>query len=39
MTVFADYVPELWDRPLRRVEHERFFGLVRPDGSGSPTRR
>ncbi len=31
---FADYVPELWDRPpCDEARHERFFGLVRPDGS------
>jgi endo-1,4-beta-mannosidase len=31
---FADYVPELWDRPpCEESVHERFFGLVRPDGS------
>ncbi len=34
---FADYVPELWDRPpCDEVIHERFFGLVRPDGSLKP---
>ncbi len=34
---FADYVPELWDRPpCRNAQHERFFGLVRPDGSLKP---
>jgi endo-1,4-beta-mannosidase len=31
---FADYVPELWDLPpCNNSQHERFFGLVRPDGS------
>ncbi len=34
---FADYVPELWDRPpCLEAHHERFFGLVRPDGSLKP---
>ena len=34
---FADYVPELWDRPpCDESRHERFFGLVRPDGSLKP---
>ena len=34
---FADYAPELWDRPpCRDFKHERFFGLVRPDGSLKP---
>jgi endo-1,4-beta-mannosidase len=34
---FADYVPELWDRPpCDAFQHERFFGLVRPDGSLKP---
>ncbi|MEZ4516553.1 MAG: hypothetical protein R3C44_06845 [Chloroflexota bacterium] len=34
---FADYVPELWDRPpCDEAKHERFFGLVRPDGSLKP---
>ena len=34
---FADYVPELWDRPpCEESVHERFFGLVRPDGSLKP---
>jgi endo-1,4-beta-mannosidase len=34
---FADYVPELWDRPpCDHSRHERFFGLVRPDGSLKP---
>ena len=31
---YADYVPELWDLPpCQNARHERFFGLVRPDGS------
>lgn len=34
---FADYTPDLWDRsPCDEVIHERFFGLVRPDGSLKP---
>jgi hypothetical protein len=34
---FADYVEELWDRPpCDAQKHERFFGLVRPDGSLKP---
>jgi endo-1,4-beta-mannosidase len=34
---FADYHPSLWDRPpLVESRHERFFGLVRPDGSLKP---
>jgi endo-1,4-beta-mannosidase len=34
---FTDYIPELWDRPpCRDSRHERFFGLVRPDGSLKP---
>jgi endo-1,4-beta-mannosidase len=34
---FADYVPELWDRPpCDESRHERHFGLVRPDGSIKP---
>lgn len=37
---FADYIPELWDRPpCDRSRHERFFGLVRPDGSLKPHAR
>lgn len=37
---FADYVPELWDRPpCLNARHERFFGLVRPDGSLKPHAR
>ena len=34
---FADYVFELWDRPpCQNHWHERYFGLVRPDGSMKP---
>jgi endo-1,4-beta-mannosidase len=34
---FADYARELWDRPpCDSAQHERFFGLVRPDGSLKP---
>jgi endo-1,4-beta-mannosidase len=34
---FADYIPELWDKPpCEESIHERFFGLVRPDGSLKP---
>lgn len=34
---FADYAPELWGRPpCNEALHERFFGLVRPDGSLKP---
>jgi endo-1,4-beta-mannosidase len=34
---FADYIPELWDRPpCEESRHERFFGLVRPDGTLKP---
>ncbi len=34
---FADYVPELWDLPpCQNARYERFFGLVRPDGSLKP---
>ena len=34
---FADYIPELWDLPpCQNAVHERFFGLVRPDGSLKP---
>jgi endo-1,4-beta-mannosidase len=34
---FADYDRSLWRRPpCRDAPHERFFGLVRPDGSLKP---
>ena len=34
---YADYVPALWDLPpCQNAQHERFFGLVRPDGSLKP---
>jgi endo-1,4-beta-mannosidase len=34
---FADAATELWDRPpYQHWRHERFFGLVRPDGSLKP---
>ncbi len=34
---FADYVPELWGLPpCQNARHERFFGLVRPDGTWKP---
>lgn len=34
---FADYIPDLWDKPpCSESRHERFFGLVRPDGSLKP---
>jgi endo-1,4-beta-mannosidase len=34
---YADYVPELWDvPPCQNAQHERWFGLVRPDGSLKP---
>ena len=34
---FADYIEELWDRPpCQNAVHERFFGLIRPDGSLKP---
>jgi endo-1,4-beta-mannosidase len=34
---WADYAPELYDRPpCDEAWHERFFGLVRPDGSLKP---
>ncbi|HNC88505.1 MAG TPA: cellulase family glycosylhydrolase [Anaerolineales bacterium] len=37
---YADYVPELWDMPpCQNSQHERFFGLVRPDGSLKPHAR
>lgn len=34
---YADYVEALWDKPpCLESKHERFFGLVRPDGSLKP---
>jgi endo-1,4-beta-mannosidase len=34
---FADYHPSLWDRPpCSESWHERYFGVVRPDGSLKP---
>ena len=34
---FADYHQDLWDQPpCDQSRHERFFGLVRPDGSLKP---
>ncbi len=34
---FADYTPDLWELPpCKESKHERFFGLVRPDGSLKP---
>jgi endo-1,4-beta-mannosidase len=36
---FADYAEDLWDRPPcdpDGAQHERHFGLVRPDGSLKP---
>lgn len=34
---YADYIPELWNKPpCQNAVHERFFGLVRPDGSFKP---
>jgi endo-1,4-beta-mannosidase len=34
---YADYAPDLWHRPpCDESRHERFFGLVRPDGSLKP---
>lgn len=34
---YADYIPELWDKPpCSGSKHERFFGLVRPDGTLKP---
>ncbi|HLA07868.1 MAG TPA: cellulase family glycosylhydrolase [Anaerolineales bacterium] len=34
---YADYIPQLWDLPpCNNAQHERFFGLVRPDGSLKP---
>lgn len=37
---FADYIPEIWDRPpLDRAPHERFFGVWRADGTPKPAVR
>lgn len=37
MWCFADYIEALWDKPpCKESRHERFFGLVRPDGSLKP---
>ena len=39
MWCFADYHPDLWDRPPcdeGGAKHERHFGLIRPDGSLKP---
>lgn len=37
---YADYAPEIWDRPpLDRAPHERFFGLWRAGGSPKPAVR
>jgi len=39
MWCFADYHPDLWDRPpcdAGGAKHERHFGLVRPDGNLKP---
>jgi endo-1,4-beta-mannosidase len=34
---FADYVEALWDKPpCDEARHERFFGLVRPNGTLKP---
>lgn len=34
---YADYIEDLWERPpCKESRHERFFGLVRPDGSLKP---
>ena len=34
---YADYIEELWDKPpCDEAHHERFFGLVRPDGTLKP---
>jgi len=34
---FADYAPELWELPpCQNARHERYFGLVRPNGSLKP---
>jgi endo-1,4-beta-mannosidase len=37
MWCYADYIEALWDRPpCEESRHERFFGLVRPDGTLKP---
>jgi endo-1,4-beta-mannosidase len=37
MWCYADYIEALWDKPpCAESKHERFFGLVRPDGSLKP---
>jgi endo-1,4-beta-mannosidase len=34
---YADYIEDLWEKPpCKESKHERFFGLVRPDGSLKP---
>lgn len=34
---FADYDESIWNQPpLDHAQHERFFGIVRPDGSLKP---
>lgn len=34
---YADYIQELWNLPpCQNAQHERWFGLVRPDGSLKP---
>ncbi len=34
---YADYIEELWDKPpCSESKHERFFGLVRPNGTLKP---
>ena len=34
---YADYIPQLWNLPpCNNSRHERFFGLVRPNGSLKP---
>lgn len=37
---YADYTPELYHRPpCDEAHHERYFGLVRPDGTLKPHAR
>lgn len=37
---FADYARELWNQPpCKESRHERFFGLMRPDGTLKPHAR